>query len=122
MNPSRLFLLLAAAASSVALMLAGCSKSDTASTPVDQVKAGAADVAATASDSWDSVKDYTYDKRVEFTASIGRMTARFDDKSREWKDKASDSTSATTFANECDPNRVSYPTHTPAFASSCSIT
>jgi hypothetical protein len=94
MNPSRLFLLLAAAASSVALMLAGCSKSDTASTPVDQVKAGAADVAATASDSWDSVKDYTYDKRVEFTASIGRMTARFDDKSREWKDKASDSTSA----------------------------
>src|SRR5665213_1723346 len=87
MKTSRFFLLLAAVMSPAALMISGCSKSDTASSPADQVKAGASDVADKVSDSWDSIKDYTYDRRVEFTASIDRMTARFDDKTRELKTK-----------------------------------
>ena len=47
-------------------------------------------VAATAAvaDSWDSIKDYTYEKRVEFTASFDRMTAKMDDQTRDMKAKA----------------------------------
>jgi hypothetical protein len=94
MNPSRLSLLFAAALSSAALMISGCSKADNAPSPVDQVKAGATDVANSVSDTWDSVKDYTYDKRVEFTASFGRMTGQIDDKAKDWKAKGSASASS----------------------------
>jgi hypothetical protein len=94
MKTSRLFLLFAAAMSSAALMISGCSKSDNATSPTDQVKADASAVANSVSDSWDSIKDYTYDKRVEFTASFSRMTGRVDDQARDWKAKASSSASA----------------------------
>jgi hypothetical protein len=52
----------------------GCSKSDNnnAATVVQDIK-------ATAIDSWDSVKDFTYEKRVEFSASMDRMSASMDD-------------------------------------------
>jgi hypothetical protein len=93
MKPSRFFLLLATIVSPAALIISGCSKPDTTATATDQVKAAATDVANTASDSWDSIKDYTYDRRVEFTASIDRMTGRFDDKMRDWKAKATDASS-----------------------------
>jgi len=94
MKTSRFLLLFAAVLSPAALIFSGCSKGDTSSTPVDQVKAGAADVSNTVSDSWDSIKDYTYDKRVEFTASFSRMTGKIDDQASDWKAKASSSASA----------------------------
>jgi hypothetical protein len=51
----------------------GCSKQDK-----DNASAVAQDIKATAIDSWDSIKDFTYEKRVEFSASIDRMSASMD--------------------------------------------
>jgi len=98
MKPSRLLLLLTAIVG--ALLICGCSKTDSTATPVDQVKAGTADVASSASDSWDSIKDYAYDRRVEFSASISRMAQRLDDqtdklKARMTATSSSDRSSAT---------------------------
>ena len=76
-------LLLLAVLSPAAFLTSSCAKSDSTA---DKVQ-------ATATDSWDSIKDYTYDRRVEFTASIDRMTGRFDDKMRDWKAKATDASS-----------------------------
>jgi|CZKI01.1.fsa_nt_gi hypothetical protein len=91
MKTSRCLLLLAAAMSPVALLMIGCSKTDNSSTNVEKVKTEAkevaADVKASASDSWDSIKDYTYEKRADFSASFDRMTAQMDDKAREVKAK-----------------------------------
>jgi hypothetical protein len=87
MKPSRLLLLLTAIVSPAALLICGCTKTDSTATPADQVKAGAADVASSASDSWDSIKDYAYDKRVEFSASVSRMAKRSDDETDQLKAK-----------------------------------
>ena len=57
----------------VALMSTSCAK--TASTAQDTAASVASSVQATASDSWDSIKDYTYEKRVEFAAGLDRMEA-----------------------------------------------
>jgi outer membrane murein-binding lipoprotein Lpp len=100
MKTSRLLLLLAAGLSPVALLMTGCSKTDTASSDADKVKADAsavaADVKTAASDSWDSIKDYTYEKRVEFSASMDRMSVQLDDKTREIKAKFTGVPAATS--------------------------
>ncbi len=79
--------LFAAVTGLAGLMISGCSKPSGASAAVSQVKAGAADVASAASDSWDQIKDYSYDRRVEFSASLRRMAGRMDDKTDELKSK-----------------------------------
>jgi hypothetical protein len=83
---------LAIAMAPAALLLAsGCSKSGDTPTAADKVQADAsnlaADAKATATDTWASVKDYTFEKRAEFSASFDRMTASLDDKTRDWKAK-----------------------------------
>ncbi len=40
----------------------------------------AADVKVAVSDSWDSIKDFTYDRRADFSAAIDRMANELDDK------------------------------------------
>jgi hypothetical protein len=52
----------------------GCSKADK-----DNASAVAQDIKSTAIDSWDSIKDFTYEKRIEFSASMDRMSASMDD-------------------------------------------
>jgi uncharacterized phage infection (PIP) family protein YhgE len=91
MKTSRFLLLLAAAMSPAALLMTGCSKTENASTTMEKVKTDAkevaADVKATVSDSWDTIKDYTYEKRADFSASLDRMAAQLDDKAREFRAK-----------------------------------
>jgi len=83
-----------------ALLMSSCSKTSSTSTTVEKVKADAkevaADVKATASDSWDSIKDFTYEKRADFSASIDRMAAQFDDKARELRAKVAGATDAAS--------------------------
>jgi hypothetical protein len=86
MKTSYLFFLFAAVASPAALIFSGCSKTDTTSAG-DQVKAAATSVTNAVSDSWDNIKDYTYDRRVEFSASIDRMTVQLDNKTSDLKAK-----------------------------------
>jgi len=91
MKTSRLVLLLAAGLGPVALLTSGCSKTDNTATAVDAVKADSkavvADVKAAAIDTWDSVKDYTFEKRADFSADMDRMAAKLDDKTSELKAK-----------------------------------
>jgi len=80
--------------------MSSCSKTSSTSTTVEKVKADAkevaADVKATTSDSWDSIKDFTYEKRADFSASIDRMAAQFDDKARELRAKVAGATDAAS--------------------------
>jgi uncharacterized phage infection (PIP) family protein YhgE len=93
MKTSRALLLLAAGLSPVALLISGCSKTDTTSANMEKVKADAKEVAAdvktAVSDSWDSIKDYTFEKRADFSASLDRMAASLDDKASAFKAKVS---------------------------------
>jgi hypothetical protein len=100
MKTSRCLLLLAALMSPAALLVSGCSKTDNTSTNAEKVKTDAkevaADIKAAVSDSWDSIKDYTYEKRADFSASIDRMAGQFDDKIREFKAKVAGATDAAS--------------------------
>ncbi len=80
-------ILLAAAVGPAALLLCACSKkSDTAKLEQD-AKAAVADARAAASDSWDSIKDFTYERRADFSAAMDHMTRDMDDKTAALKAK-----------------------------------
>lgn len=84
-------LLLIAALSPAAIFLSGCAKADGVQQVAQDTKAAAkdivADVKAAAVDSWDSIKDYTYEKRNDFAASLDRMAAKHDADVREMNAK-----------------------------------
>ena len=73
----------------------GCSKStsdkvaDAAQDTTNAVKAVAIDVKDDAVATWNSIKDYTFDKRSEFSASIKGSVQKMDDKVTDLKAKAS---------------------------------
>jgi hypothetical protein len=71
-------LLLLAVLSPAALFTTGCTKS--ASTASDSSTTVASNVQAAASDSWDGIKDYTYEKREDFAAGLDRLAAASDTK------------------------------------------
>ncbi|MGA2018238.1 MAG: hypothetical protein ABSH26_14925 [Opitutaceae bacterium] len=100
MKTSRSLLLLAAAMSPAALLICGCSKSDNASANAEKVKNDAkeiaADVKAAASDTWDSIKGFTYDRRSDFSVSIDRMSAQLDEKTREFRTKVAGASDAAS--------------------------
>lgn len=81
MKTLRPFLFLAAL-SPACLLLTGCSKNDPAPSVVqktqDAAKEIAADVKSAAVDSWDSIKDYTYEKRADFSAGLDRLAVKHD--------------------------------------------
>ncbi|MDP2136555.1 MAG: hypothetical protein Q8J74_01755 [Candidatus Didemnitutus sp.] len=81
MKTLRPFLLLAAL-SPAALLLTSCSKNDPAPTVVQKTqnaaKEMAVDVKSAAVDSWDSIKDYTYEKRADFAAMLDRLAVKHD--------------------------------------------
>jgi hypothetical protein len=93
-TPRPLLFLLASLGTAIGIASGGCSKSDnsTASSNLQDAKVAvtnaAVDVKNAAVDSWDSLKDYTYDKRVEFSASLDRMDKTMDDKIAEEKAQA----------------------------------
>jgi hypothetical protein len=70
-------LLLFAALSPAALLLSGCSKGSTVAQTTEDAKAAtvevAADVKTAAIDSWDSIKDYTYEEREAFADGLDRL-------------------------------------------------
>lgn len=68
------FLLALTLVPSILLVSGGCSRADK-----DNASAVVQDIKTTAADSWDSIKDFTYEKRVEFSASMDRMSASMDD-------------------------------------------
>jgi hypothetical protein len=102
MKTSRSLLFVLSTIGPAILIGAGCSKSDTATASSDAQAAktsvvnAAVDVKDAAVDSWDSIKSYTYDKRVEFSASMDRMDKTMDDKIAELKAKASNSPDAAS--------------------------
>jgi hypothetical protein len=82
--------LFAAAIGSAALLLSfGCSKSDDSVTTVQATRPDGstatvvvsdANVNVSVSDGWDRIKDFTYDRRADFSAGIDRMSKDMDDK------------------------------------------
>jgi hypothetical protein len=95
-----LLYLIATLTPAIVIGLSGCSKSanSTASSNLDDaktsVKDAAVDVKNAAVNGWDSLKDYTYDKRVEFSASMDRMQKNMDEKIAEEKAQAPTTLSA----------------------------
>jgi hypothetical protein len=81
-------LLILAMAPSILLFSGGCSKADN-----DNATAVVQDIKTTAVDTWDGIKDFTFEKRVEFSASIDRMSKAMDDKIAEIRAKAPDAAS-----------------------------
>jgi len=102
MKSRHALLLLAAAAGPAALLVSSCSKTDDSPSTVEVVKNDAKVVIQDAkvtvtdaavhvkdavSDSWDTVSGYSFDKRAEFSARIGRMEEAMDTKVHEMNDK-----------------------------------
>lgn len=91
MKPSQSLLLLFTAMSAGALTLSSCSKTDDTTQTIQNTKADAkkiaADVKATVSESWDNIKDYTFEKRSDFVAALNRMADNIDGKIREMNAK-----------------------------------
>jgi hypothetical protein len=75
-------LLLIASFSPAALLPSGCSKPDAgqpaAQNTMTAAKDIAADVKGAAADSWDRIKDYSYEKREDFAATLDRMAGKMD--------------------------------------------
>lgn len=75
-------LLLMAALSPAIMLQSSCAKTDNPDQAVQSTKAAAKDLAAdvktAVSDSWDTIKDYTYEKRDDFAASLDRLAEKRD--------------------------------------------
>jgi hypothetical protein len=89
-----LFLLIATLSPAALLLSGGCAKNKSEPSVVQDTKAAvkdaAADVKEVVSDSWSSIKDFTYEKRTDFSAAIDRMAKKLDDQSVELKAKTAD--------------------------------
>jgi hypothetical protein len=97
---SSLLILMAALGPVILVGASGCSKSDTstASSNVQDAKQAVTDAAVNVKnatvDGWNSLKDYTYEKRAEFSASMDRTTKSMDDKIAEERAQAPSAVSA----------------------------
>lgn len=67
--------LLLAALSPAVLLFSNCAKTEDAKSLAQNA---ASDLKAAAFETWDGVKDYTFEKRDDFAASLGRMSDRSD--------------------------------------------
>lgn len=105
MKSTHLTLLLAAALCPAALFLPGCSKAGDSPTFADKTIAEGKTVAADAqvglTNSWDAVRNYGYEKRSEFSASVDRMAGRLDDRSHDLRTRvaASPTTASKDWAS-----------------------
>ena len=101
MKTRRPLLLLAAAICPAVLLLAcGCSRAGESNKKVRDAKASAekaiADVKVAVSDSWDSIKDFTYERRADLSAGLARMSKDLDDKTGALKEKVAGVPDATS--------------------------
>ena len=64
------------------LFTAGCSKTDK-----DNAAAVEQDIKVAATDSWNSIKDFTFEKRVDFSAYMARMSDNMDSRVADLKSK-----------------------------------
>lgn len=67
----------------VLALFGGCSKTDK-----DNAAAVVQDIKVTATDTWDSIKDFTFERHDEFKASIERMSKSLDDHVADLRAKA----------------------------------
>jgi CHASE3 domain sensor protein len=92
---SRFLLIIAPAA---LLLAAGCSKSqndkvaDAAQSATTAVKNAAVDVKDATVDAWDNIKDFTLDRKADFSSGIDKMSKSMDDKIADLKASASSTT------------------------------
>jgi uncharacterized phage infection (PIP) family protein YhgE len=102
MTTKALYLLfrIAAVVAPAALLISGCSKSTDSSTVVEQVKADTAqavvDIRVDLSNSWNSIKDYTYEKRADFSSGMDRMSDKLDEKARALRSKTAGASDAAS--------------------------
>jgi hypothetical protein len=75
-------LLAIAALAPATLLFNGCSRADK-----DNAATVGQDIKSTAIDSWDSIKDYTFEKKTEFSAYMSRMDDSMDAKVADLKAK-----------------------------------
>jgi hypothetical protein len=87
MNTRNPLIPLSAAIGTAALLFCACTKTDNTTKLEQDAKAAVADVKAAASDSWDSIKDFTYERRADFSAAMDRMTKDMDEKTDALKAK-----------------------------------
>jgi hypothetical protein len=76
--------LILALAPAVLLVSGGCTKTDK-----ENAAAVVQDIKATAVDTWDSIKDFTFEQRTDFSASIDRMCRSMDNEIEVVKAKTS---------------------------------
>jgi uncharacterized phage infection (PIP) family protein YhgE len=83
--------LLSAALCPALLLFVGCSKNSDSDKTMEDAKASAekaaTDLKVTAINSWDSIKDFTYEKRADFSAGMDSMSKDLDDKAAALKAK-----------------------------------
>jgi hypothetical protein len=90
-TPRSLQFLVASVGLASVIGLSGCSKSDNSAGSAnlqdakESVKAAAIDVKDAAVSTWDSIKDYTYDKRADFSDHLDKMDKTMDEKIAEEK-------------------------------------
>jgi hypothetical protein len=75
--------LIVALAPAILLVAGGCTKTDK-----DNAAAVVQDIKVTATDTWDSIKDFTFEKHDEFKASIDRMSKKLDNNVAELRAQA----------------------------------
>jgi hypothetical protein len=84
-SPSSFPFLAAALGSAVLAVFCGCSRSaDSSSTTVVVTDASANDAGP---DVWERIKDFTFDRRADFSAGIDRMSKDMDDKTAVFRAK-----------------------------------
>jgi hypothetical protein len=81
-TPLSTFIALSAIVPAALLFTGGCSRADK-----DNATTVGQDIKTTAVDSWDSIKDYTFEKRVEFSAYMSKMDDSLDSKAADLKAK-----------------------------------
>jgi len=94
-NSRHLLYMIAALGPAILIESGGCSKSDNpkAAALVQDIKTTAKDAATdvknVAVETWDSIKDFTFERRSDFSASMDRMSKDMDDKVADLRAKAS---------------------------------
>jgi hypothetical protein len=87
----------AAICSAALLLVCGCSKSDDRVTTIQTTKPDGSNVTVAVTDSnvavgvtgaWDSIKDFAYERRADFSAGIDRMSRDMDDKAAAFRTRA----------------------------------
>lgn len=87
----------AAICSAAILLICGCSKTDDSVTTVQATRPDGSNVTVAVTDSnvavgvtgaWDSIKDFAYERRADFSAGIDRMSRDMDDRTSAFRTRA----------------------------------